>query len=127
MGYGISEQVSPGGYLLDHDNTLIGWDMRVSGDILWDSDDGISLDFQRFFDRVDEAFNIGDAEIPTGDYEMNQVSLRLFTENSRPFAVFGGVDYADYFNGNRVSVDLDSQWRMTYQLAIETRVPTELD
>ena len=110
-----------GGYLLDHDNTLIGWDMRISGDILWDSDDGISLDFQRFFDRVDEAFTIGDAEIPTGDYEMNQVSLRLFTENSRPFAVFGGVDYADYFHGNRVSVDLDSQWRMTYQLAIETR------
>ena len=110
-----------GGYLLDHDNTLIGWDMRISGDILWDSDDGLNLDFQRFFDRVDEPFNIGDAEIPTGDYEMNQVSLRVFTESSRPFAVFGGVDYADYFHGNRVSFNIDSQWRMTHQLAIETR------
>ncbi|MDE0016655.1 MAG: hypothetical protein OXU51_10735, partial [Candidatus Poribacteria bacterium] len=53
--------------------------------------------------------------------EMNQVSLRGFTESSRPFAVFGRAEYGDYFHGNRVGISLDSQWRMTYQLAIETR------
>ena len=110
-----------GSYLLDHDNTVIGWDVGIAGDIIWDSDDGVNLDFRRFFDRVDESFSIGDAEIPAGDYEMNEVRLNIFTESSRPFAVFSGVDYAGYFHGNRVSIDIDTQWRMTYQLAIETR------
>ena len=110
-----------GGYLLDHDNTTIGWDIGISADMIRYSDDGLNLDFRRFFDRVDESFSINDAEIPAGDYEMNQVSLRGFTESSRPFAVFGRVDYGDYFHGNRVGVSLDSRWRMTYQLAIETR------
>jgi len=116
VGAGLS-----GGYLLDHDNTTIGWDIGISADMIRYSDDGFNLDFRRFFDRVDESFSINDAEIPAGDYEMNQVSLRGFTESSRPFAVFGRVEYGDYFHGNRVGVSLDSQWRMTYQLAIETR------
>lgn len=110
-----------GGYLLDHSNSLIGWDAGIGGSALWDSDDGFDIDFRRTFDRVDESFSIGDVEIPAGDYEMNQVSLTAFTETSRPFAVFGGVDYGDYFHGNRLSFNIDSQWRMTYQLAIETR------
>ena len=108
-------------YLLDHDNRLIGWDVAVGGDLLSESDDGFNLDFRRTFDRVEESFSIGDVEIPIGDYEMNQVSLSTFTETSRPFSVFGGVDYGDYFHGNRLSFNIDSQWRMTYQLAIETR------
>ena len=110
-----------GGYLLDHDNTTIGWDIGISADMIRYSDDGLNLDFRRFFDRVDESFNINDAEIPAGDYEMNQVSLRGFTESSRPFSVFARMDYGDYFHGDRVGVSIDSQWRMTYQLAIETR------
>ena len=110
-----------GSYLLDHDNTPIGWDMGVGGNMVWDSDDGFSIDFRRTFDRVDESFSIGDAEIPVGDYEMNQVSLRFFTESSRPFAVFGRADYGDYFHGNRVGFNIDSQWRVTYQFALETR------
>ena len=110
-----------GNYLLDHDNNLIGWDIGSGVDILSESDDGFNLDFRRFFDRVEESFSISDAEIPAGDYEMNQVSLTVFTETSRPFSVFGGVDVGDYFHGNRLSIDIDGQWRMTYQLAIETR------
>lgn len=116
VGAGLS-----GGYLLDHDNTPIGWDFGISADMIRYSDDGLNLDFRRFFDRVDESFSIDDAEIPAGDYEMNQVSLRGFTESSRPFSLFGRVDYGDYFHGNRVGFSIDSQWRMTYQLAIETR------
>ncbi len=108
-------------YLLDHDNNLIGWDVGTGVDILSESDDGFNLDFRRFYDRVEEPFSISDAEIPAGDYQMNQVSLTVFTETSRPFAVFGGVDVGDYFHGNRLSIDIDGQWRMTYQLAIETR------
>ena len=121
--YGIRDAGATisGGYLLDHDNNPIGWDVTIGVDMLSESDDGFNLDFQRTFDRVEESFSISDVEIPAGDYEMNQVSLTIFTETSRPFAVFGGVDFGDYFQGNRLSVDIDGQWRMTYQLAIETR------
>ena len=121
--YGVRDvgAMFTGNYLLDHDNRPIGWDMGIGGSALWDSDDGFNLDFRRFFDRVDEPFSISGVEIPAGDYEMNQVSLTAFTETSRPFALFGQVDYGDYFHGNRVSIDIDGQWRMTYQLAIETR------
>ena len=108
-------------YLLDHDNYLIGWDVGSGVSMFSESDDGFNLDFRRFFDRVEEPFSISDVEIPAGDYEMNQISLMVSTETSRPFAVFGGVDVGDYFHGNRLSIDIDGQWRMTYQLAIETR------
>ena len=110
-----------GGYLLDHDNTLIGWDVGLGGSMLWDSDDGFNLDFRRFFDRVAESFSVSGVEIPAGDYEMNQISLTTFTQTSRPFSSFCQVDYGDYFHGDRVSLSIDSQWRMTYQLAIEVR------
>ena len=110
-----------GSYLLDHDNSLIGWDISIGGSMLWDSDDGFNLDFRRVFDRVEEPFSISDVEIPAGDYEMNQVALSIFTQTSRPFSVSSEVDFGDYFNGNRVGFNIDSQWRMTYQLAIETR------
>ncbi len=108
-----------GSYVLDHDNNLIGWDTRIGSSLFRDSDDGFSIDIRRTFDRVEEPFSVGDVEIPAGDYEMNQVSLRTFTESSRPFAVFGRVNYGDYFHGNRLSFDIDSQWRMTYQFALE--------
>ena len=109
------------GYLLDHDNTPIGWDVGIGGDMTWNSDDGFILDFRRFFDRVDKPFTISDVEIPAGDYEMNKVSLSVFTQPSRPFSILSGVEVADYYNGNRIGVNMDSQWRMTYQLAIEMR------
>ena len=70
---------------------------------------------------ISSGFSIGDVEIPAGDYQMNQVSLTTFTETSRPFSLFGQMDYGDYFHGDRVSLSIQSQWRMTYQLAIETR------
>ena len=121
--YGVRDvgAMFTGNYLLDHDNRRIGWDFGFGGSALWDSDDGLNLDFRRFFDRVDESFSISDVEIPAGDYEMNQVSLTAFTETSRPFSLFSQVDYGDYFHGDRVSISIDSQWRMTYQLAIEMR------
>ena len=121
--YGVRDvgAMFTGNYLLDHDNRRIGWDIGIGGSALWDSDDGINLDFRRFFDSVDESFSISGVEIPAGDYEMNQVSLTAFTETSRPFSLFGQMDYGDYFQGDRVSLSIQSQWRMTYQLAIETR------
>ena len=121
--YGVRDvgAIFSGSYLLDHDNSLIGWDVTIGTDMFSESDDGFNLDFRRTFDRVEESFNISDVEIPAGDYEMNQISLMVFSETSRPFSVSSRVDFGDYFHGNRLSVDLDSQWRMTYQLAIETR------
>ncbi len=122
--YGVQEADATftGSYLLDHDNRLIGWDLGIGGGmILEGSDDGFDLDFKRFFDRVEEPFSVGDVEIPAGDYQMNQVSLTTFTETSRPFSLFGQMDYGDYFHGDRVSLSIQSQWRMTYQFAIETR------
>ena len=110
-----------GSYLLDHENTPIGWDIGVGSGLSLESDEGFNLEFRRSFDRVEEPFTISDIEIPVRDYEMNKVSLRVFTESSRPFAVFGRASYGDYFNGSRVNLDIDTQWRMTYQLAIETR------
>ncbi len=110
-----------GSYLLNHDNNLIGWDARIGGSVFRASDDGFRLELRRTFERVTEPFDVGDVQIPPGDYEMNEVSWQGYTENSRPFALFSRMNYGDYFHGNRISFDIDSQWRMTYQLAIETR------
>ena len=66
--YGVRDvgAMFTGSYLLDHDNRPIGWDFGFGGSALWDSDDGLNLDFRRFFDRVDESFSISDVEIPRG-------------------------------------------------------------
>lgn len=110
-----------GNYLLDHDNRLIGWEVYIGGDISFPTSDGINIDFQRYFDRVDEAFNIEDVEITTGEYEMNQYSMNVYTDSSRPFSIYGGLNYGDYFQGNKLGYYIESQWRATHQLAIDTR------
>lgn len=110
-----------GNYLLNHDNRLIGWEVNIGGEISFPAGDGINIDFQRYFDRVDESFSIDDAEILAGDYEMNQFSLSFYSDSSRPFSVYGGGNYGDFFQGDRLGIYIDSQWRVTHQLAIDTR------
>lgn len=115
-GIGLS-----GNYILDHDNRLIGWEVFLGGNISFPTNDGVSINFQRYFDRVDEEFNIEEAEITAGNYEMNQYSMSVYTDTSRPFSIYGGLNYGDYFQGKKIGYYIDSQWRATHQLALDTR------
>lgn len=115
-GLGIS-----GNYLLDHDNNLIGWEVNIGGDISFPTSDGITFDFQRYFDNVDESFKIENVEIAAGNYEMNQFSMSVYSDSSRPFSIYGGLNYGDYFQGKKLGYYLDSQWRATRQLALDSR------
>ena len=110
-----------GSYLLDHDSELLGRRIEVGSGLFTDSGDGVSLDAGYLYDRVDEMFEVGDAEVEIGEYEMVEAGLRGNTSDSRPFAVGGRVGYGGYFGGRRLSFGANNQWRPTYQLAIETR------
>ena len=116
LGSGIS-----GKYSLDHDNNLIGWEIYIGGDISFPQGDGVNLDFQRYYDRVDESFSIEEAEIPAGEYQMNQSSIGFYSDASRPFSVYMGGNYGDFFHGSKLGFYAESQWRITHQLAIDTR------
>lgn len=132
MNSGVSSQINrsiirdvrvdvSGNYVLDHDNKLIRWEGFIGGDISFPTSDGLNINFQRYFDRVDAAFNIEDAEITAGKYEMNQYSMNVYTDSSRPFSIYGGLNYGDYFLGKKLGYYIDSQWRATHQLALDSR------
>lgn len=110
-----------GMYSLDHQNRLIGWEVYMGGDISFITGDGLYINLKRYYDRVDESFNIEDVEIPVGIYEMNEASISVYTNSSRPFSAYVGGDLGDYFQGDRIGIYFNTQWRVTHQLALDTR------
>ena len=110
-----------GNYLLDHDNMRLGREMRIGGNMIFNSGDNFRVTINQSFDRVEEDFQVQDAHILAGDYDLTSISLSAVTSTNRPFSVEGRVNYGDYFHGRVLSFGVYNDWRITYQLAIETR------
>ena len=107
------------GYSTDHENRKLGWNVGLGSGMHFNSGDGFEVELNRSFDRVDEAFEIGDSEIPAGDYEIDEISLALGSSEIRPLSIGMRGSYGDFFDGTRVGYEMGSRWRVTYQLAIE--------
>ena len=110
-----------GSYLLDHDNEVIGWDYGGEAGMYFDSGDGFGMGFQQSFDTVDEAFEVGDAEVKPGEYHMFGAGGGFGSNESRPMSFFSEVQYGEFFGGTRFGVDVDTTWRASRQLALEIR------
>ncbi|MBT3268567.1 carbohydrate binding family 9 domain-containing protein [Candidatus Poribacteria bacterium] len=110
-----------GNYLVDHDNEVIGWDFGGEAGMYFSSGEGFGVGFGRSYDIVDEAFEVGDAEVLPGEYHMLGAGAGFGTNESRPLSLFSQVQYGEFFGGTRVGVDADVRWRATHQLAVEWR------
>jgi hypothetical protein len=109
------------GYLMDHDNEVIGWDFGGWTGMYLNSGEGFDVGFRKSFDVVAEAFEVGDAEILPAEYEMLGVKTGFFTNESRAFAGSGDIEYGDFFGGTRLGLGASARWRTTPQLALEWR------
>lgn len=110
-----------GSYMVDHENELLNWRSAVGGGAYLDSGDGFHFGVSRSFDRVDEPFEVEDAEIPAGEYEMTGLGGEFGTSDIRSFSIFSGGNYGDFFHGKCLGLHVESRWRATYQLAVEAR------
>jgi len=110
-----------GNYLLDHENVQLGHEAHIGGNMVFNSGDNFRVTLNQTFDRVVEDFQIQDAHILAGDYDLSSVSLNAITSTNRPFSVEGRLNYGDYFHGRVLSFGVYNDWRITYQWAIETR------
>ena len=106
---------------MDHDNEVIGWDYGGWTSMYLDSGECFDFGVRKSLDVVDEAFEVGDAEIGPAEYKMLGVNAGFFTNESRPFAGHGNIQYGDFFGGTRTGLSASARWRATHQLALEWR------
>ncbi len=83
------------------DNHKQSSSISAFGGLRFNSNDGINVDFERGFERLESSFFIDDAEIMPGDYNSNAFSLSGRTDGSRFFSGSAGITVADFFGGDR--------------------------
>jgi hypothetical protein len=110
-----------GTYLVNHAGELLGWRAEVRGGVGFHSGDGFGFGVRRELDNVAEPFEIGDAAIPAGLYEMMGAGIGGGTNESRPLAAFADIRFGQFYGGHETTLDVNSRWRVTHQWAVELR------
>ncbi len=68
---------------------------------------------------VNESFELGDAEIPVGDYDFTQFSATTYTPFGSLFGFFGVATGGSFYDGNLVSVSLSPRYKVSPHVNLE--------
>ena len=94
-------------YILNQDNELETRNLLLTNSFMLESRDTISFQVQRNFEYLDTAFEIREGiAIPVGEYNFNTFRGSSFTDLSRKIAGEFGVNFGDFFNGERRGFDI---------------------
>lgn len=107
-------------YFTDHNHKLesVEMEFRPLG-AEFKSGDHIEFNIQRFFDRLDEVFEIiDDVEIPEADYWFTRYEVGLESFEGRP--IFSEVQYSwgDFYTGKRQELEAALAWNIQRKLNI---------
>ncbi|MDE2661394.1 MAG: DUF5916 domain-containing protein [Gemmatimonadota bacterium] len=90
-------------------------------DIDFESGDNVSFEAVRTYEFLDRQFEISDGiDIVPGDYTTWDYRLRGRTTSRRPVSVRGGANFGGFWNGDRVRVDLNANFRPNPGINLET-------
>ncbi|MXW67083.1 MAG: carbohydrate binding family 9 domain-containing protein [Gemmatimonadales bacterium] len=90
-------------------------------DIDFESGDNLSFEAVRTYEFLDRQFEISDGiDIVPGDYTTWDYRLRGRTTSRRPVSVRGGANFGGFWNGDRVRVDLNANFRPNPGINLET-------
>lgn len=76
----------------------------VSSSFSFVTNDGFNFELSRSFEQLDQIFQLRDAEIAPGSYISDAFDINARTNSSRFLSASAGVQFAEYFGGNRTTV-----------------------
>ena len=88
----------------------------------WESGDSFDIDVKEQREVLTEAWAIqDDVEIPVGDYEYLRWGVEYETSSKRPLSVETGVDFGEFYDGDRLDYGVELDWNLTAgtQLGLE--------
>lgn len=95
---------------------LVDRETQIGYEIEWVNRSVISLDIEEGYTKLLEPFdptNTGGLEIPAGsEVRWLEVSAHYFSDNRRLFTYGFETRYGGYFNGKRLSLELDAAYRV---------------
>ena len=68
---------------------------------------------------VNEAFDLGDAEIPVGDYNFTQATFTTFSPWGGLLGIFGIATVGQFYDGNLLSLNLSPRYKVSPHLNLE--------
>lgn len=90
-------------------------------EIDFESGDNLSFEAVRTYEFLDRQFEISDGiDIMPGDYTTWDYQIRGRTTSRRPVSVRGGANIGGFWNGDRVRVDLNANFRPNPGINLET-------
>ena len=79
----------------------------------------IELNIQRFYDRLDEEFEISDdVIIPVDNYWYNRIEIKGYSYPARPISVGIRMNWGDFYNGTRDQYSFLTHWNLNKHLNI---------
>ncbi len=80
----------------------------------WESGDSFDIDVKRQREVLTEAWDIqDDVEIAIGDYEYLRWGIEYETSSKRPLSIETGVDYGEFYDGERVDYGIELDWNVS--------------
>ena len=89
-----------------------GWEFQTKSSM----GGGIFLSHRR--ERVFEAFEIDDLEIPVGDYAYTELEMGVGSPSSGLFRIEGGIGLGGFYNGKRFSAVVQPLWNVSSSLEL---------
>ncbi|HFA51682.1 MAG TPA: hypothetical protein ENJ95_21925 [Bacteroidetes bacterium] len=68
---------------------------------------------------VEEPFELGDAEIPAGNYGFTQFNAGFFSPFGSLFGIFGNAAVGSFYDGNLVSISLAPRYKISSHLNLD--------
>ncbi|HDL19625.1 MAG TPA: hypothetical protein ENH29_11275 [Bacteroidetes bacterium] len=109
-------------YFSDDTNELesVGWEWRPFG-FGTKSGERFEYNIQRFYDRLDEDFEIHDGVIlPTGGYWYNRNEIQASTYSGRKLSFDVGTSWGDYYTGRRTELEIQAKVKVNKHFNLRT-------
>ena len=105
--------------VLSFDGALKDWESGLAISPEWTTGDSFGLFVFRGFNRLDEAFDIGDdVTVPAGDYDANQIGWFGNTSRNRPIRLNSMAFFQNYFDGHIRTITSDVTASPTANIAL---------
>ena len=107
-------------FVLDQDNELETRNISMINWFEFDRGGWISLSARRTFERLDEDFEIrDDIIIPVGEYHFSSFRTSISTGDSKKISGRLGVNFGNFFNGDRWGFEIDTSFKPNGRFSIE--------
>ena len=100
-------------YITDREGRLLSRFVHLDYDMFLKRGDKLSIAHNRFFERLDNAFEIvPGVVIPVGDYEFDEIQLEAQSDQSRVAWVRALYSWGTFWDGRRKNWDLSAGFRL---------------